>query len=251
MDEMILYDHTGSICSQMARLALIEKGLAFRRRNVDIMQTAEQFEPWYLALNPKAVVPTLMIGDEVVTDTIRIVGRVNEFDGPDLGWADRDAMDGWLADIMGLHYGVLLYSARLDADRTSPTIIKRGQMLRQMAADRPETADLLKTRIEGNARFQAILASPDAVAGHIDAAQALVGRMEVALDGQDFIGHATYSLVDAFATAALARFALHGFDHWWVDGANNQVAAYYERMKARPSFSEAGVLDHGSERKMK
>jgi glutathione S-transferase len=84
MTDLTLYDHPSSICSQMARLALVEKGRPFTRRTVDIMDTNEQFEAWYVALNPKAVVPTLQIGDDVVTDTIRIVTRVQEMDGPDL-----------------------------------------------------------------------------------------------------------------------------------------------------------------------
>ena len=61
--KVVLYDYPASICSQMARLALLEKGVPFERRNIDIMKKAEQFEPWYTALNPKAVVPTLAIGD--------------------------------------------------------------------------------------------------------------------------------------------------------------------------------------------
>ena len=37
----------------------------------------------YTALNPKAVVPTLAIGDEIVTDTTVIVSRIDrEFEGP-------------------------------------------------------------------------------------------------------------------------------------------------------------------------
>ena len=45
-----------------------------------------------------------------------------------------------------------------------------------------------------------------------------------------------------------ARFRLHGFETWWLDGQNPHVAAYYARMKARPRFMEAGVLDTGTER---
>ena len=59
--KVVLYDYPTSICSQMARLALLEKGVPFERRNIDIMKKAEQFEPWNTALNPKAVVPTLEI----------------------------------------------------------------------------------------------------------------------------------------------------------------------------------------------
>ena len=95
----------------MARLALVEKGLSFQRHQIDIMDTNEQFEPWYVALNPRAVVPTLQIDDEVVTDTIRIVNRVQTMPGPDL-WGD-ETTQGWQMDITTLYYGVLFYRNRL------------------------------------------------------------------------------------------------------------------------------------------
>ena len=102
----------------MARLALLEKGVPFERRNIDIMKKAEQFEPWYTALNPKAVVPTLAIDDEIVTDTVRIVYRIDrDFDGPRLTPVEpesAEAMGRMMRDIMRLHYGVLMYSRLLD-----------------------------------------------------------------------------------------------------------------------------------------
>ncbi len=248
MTDLLLYDHPASICSQMARLALEEKGLAYRRRTVDIMETAEQFEPWYVALNPRAVVPTLMIGDEVVTDTIRIVRRVDrDFPGPALTLADPGPMERWLRDVMGLHYGVLLYAGRLESDRTSPTIIERGRLLRRLRVDRPELREMLEKRLEGNAKLQAILKDPAAVAPHIEGARALVDAMNQALTAGDFLAGDAYSLADCFATAALARFRVHGFEGWW-SGENPRVAAYYARMKARPSFRAAEVLDTGTER---
>lgn len=249
MTEVLLYDHPASICSQMARLALVEKGVPFRRRSVDIMEKAEQFEPWYIALNPRAVVPTMVIGEEVVTDTIRIVRRVDaEFSGPPLAPADPAPMERWLTAIMGLHYGVLLYAGRLEADRTSPTIIARGRLLHRLQAERPELRALLEKRLEGNARLQAILKRPGAVASHIDAARALVADMECALVENAFLAGEAHSLADCFATAALARFRIHGFEDWWSDGRNAHVAAYYAAMKRRPSFAAAGVLDTGTER---
>src|SRR5258708_13044811 len=100
----------------MARLALLEKGVPFERRNIDIMKKAEQFEAWYTALNPKAVVPTLAIGDEIVTDTIRIVYRIDRsFDGPPLAPADpgeAPALDRIMRDAMGLHSAPLMYPPR-------------------------------------------------------------------------------------------------------------------------------------------
>ena len=96
--------------------------------------------------------------------------------------------------------------------------------------------------------MQAILKQPADVEAHIDTARALVARMETALTNTALLAGPSYSLADCFATAALARFRLHGFETWWLDGRNPHVADYYVRMKARPSFIEAGVLDTGTER---
>lgn len=239
----ILYDYTGSICSQMARLALFEKAIQFQRRPIDIMETNEQFEPWYVALNPKAVVPTLVLDTGVVTDTIRIVNRLQALDGPDLsGDATTQA---WLKDIMAPHYGVLLYRNRLDPDGTAPQIVARGLLLEQLLKKHPEMADLLEGRVAGNQRLQALLRKPDEIEGHLASTKALIVRMAEAVDSQQFLAGQTYSLADCFATAALARFNIHRLQYWWQGTA---LEDYYERMRVRPSFEAAEVMDTGSER---
>ncbi len=250
--KLLLYDFPGSICSQMARLALEEKGLNYERRTVDIMERAEQFEPWYTALNPKAVVPTLAIGDEIVTDTIRIVYRVDQdFDGPSLTSAGADgasAMDDMMRAIMALHYGVLLYAKRLDGDGTSSIGVNRGRFLRDQREKFPERAEILERRIAGNERLQAILADSSEVDRHIGEARDVVARIDEALGQTTFVSGDHYTLADTFATAALARFRLHGFDVWWAGGDNANVAEYYDRVRARPSWLAAAVVDTGSER---
>ena len=48
---------------------------------MDIVQKQEHLETWYLALNPKAVIPTLTYGDsaeQVVTDSTRILRFIGE-----------------------------------------------------------------------------------------------------------------------------------------------------------------------------
>ena len=243
MRDLILYDHRSSICSQMARLALVEKELNFARRQIDIMDTNEQFEDWYIALNPRAVVPTLKIGDEVVTDTIRIVNRVQSMAGPDL--AGDATTQAWLTDIMALHYGVLMYRNRIDETGTAPQIVARGRLLNDMLEQRPDLSDLIAKRLEGNRRFQALLKSPSEIETHLETSRALVGRLNDALQESDFIAGPAYSLADCFATAALARFTIHGFDDWWRETALDD---YYARMKARPSFEGAEVVETGTER---
>jgi glutathione S-transferase len=229
----------------MVRLALVEKGLCFRRRQIDIMETSEQFEPWYVAMNPRAVVPTLKIDDEVVTDTIRIVNKAQMLPGPDL--SGDETTQGWLKDIMALHYGVLLYRNRLDVDGTAPQIIARSQFLEQLAKDRADLAVTTKARLEGNRRFQTLLRNPREIAKHLDATRALVDLMIAAVSEHPYLAGKGYSLADCFATAALARFTIHDLDAWW---RNTPLEAYYARMKVRPSFALADVIDTGTEREL-
>jgi glutathione S-transferase len=243
--DITLYDYPSSICSQMARLVLVEKGVVFTRRTVDIMETNEQFEPWYVALNPKAVVPTLQIGDEVVTDTIRIVNRVQEMKGPDLSGGPDTQI--WLTDIMAPHYGVLMYAPRRREDGTVPQVEARGRLLQDLAESRPDLADMLAARIDGNRRFKQLLRDPKGIQGHVENVRGLVGRMADALAEQPFISGPAYSLADCFATACLARLTIHGFSDWWAQGP---VADYYAAMKERPSFAAAQVIDDATENEL-
>jgi glutathione S-transferase len=247
---VLLYDYPGSICCQMVRLTLAEKGVAYEKRNVDIMDKAEQFEPWYTALNPKAVVPTLAIGDEVVTDTMAIVPCIDrEFDGPALtpsGPEERAAMEAMMRHVMALHYGVLLYAKRPAQGGRSP-VVERGYFLRRERERHPERAAVLDPRLAGNDRLQRILADPTEVDRCVGEARAVVGLIDAALVGRDFVSATRWTLADAFVTAALARFRLHGFEAWWSNGANENLARYYARMQTRTSFEAAGVIDTGHE----
>lgn len=243
MANPILYDYRASICSQMARLALEEKGVAYTRREIDIMKANEQFEPWYLVLNPKAVVPTLEMNDEVVTDTLRIVNRVNELEGPDL--SGNDTTQEWLRDIMSLHYGVLLYRNRGENGGIAPQIAARGEFLNELAETRPDLSTMIATRLEGNQRFQTLLRNPEGIAQHLDATRSLIDRMGFAASQTEFIAGENYSLADCFATAALARFTIHNLSESWAGSA---LENYYTAMKARSSFTAAEVIDTGTER---
>ncbi|XP_066299170.1 ganglioside-induced differentiation-associated protein 1-like [Branchiostoma lanceolatum] len=54
-----------------ARLALAVKGLSYRKRTVLI--PGENFEPWYIRINPAGLVPVLVHDGKVICDCTRIV----------------------------------------------------------------------------------------------------------------------------------------------------------------------------------
>ena len=70
-----------------------------------------------------------------------------------------------------------------------------------------------------------------------------LGEMEEALSRVPYLGGDVYSLVDAAVTPYVYRAEMLGLDQLWVD-RRPQVAAWFERVRARPSFERAitGVL---------
>ena len=68
---MRLYHNPVSTCSQKVRMVLHEKGLSYEDALIDL-QKGEQFAEDYKALNPKAVVPTLIDDEHVIIESTLI-----------------------------------------------------------------------------------------------------------------------------------------------------------------------------------
>ena len=72
-----LYHHGSSVCAAKVRLAMAEKGLEWEGVYIDILK-GEQFDPNYLKLNPKGVVPTLVHDDLVIPDSTVIIEYLDQ-----------------------------------------------------------------------------------------------------------------------------------------------------------------------------
>jgi glutathione S-transferase len=67
---LTLYDYGNSVCCQKVRITLRAKGLEWNAIKVELF-TSEQYDPKYLKLNPKGVVPTLVYnGIPVIESTL-------------------------------------------------------------------------------------------------------------------------------------------------------------------------------------
>ena len=106
--KLILYHANWSLCSQMVRVALFEKGLKFEDVPIklcDHYEEAENISKDYLKnINPTGVVPVLKIDDEIVRDSAYIIERLDELTGTnDINlWpkieADRERLRNWVSD---------------------------------------------------------------------------------------------------------------------------------------------------------
>src|SRR3954468_5154044 len=74
---LTLYDFGNSVCCQKVRITMVEKGLTWDAVRVDLFKT-EQYDPKYLKLNPKGVVPTLVHDGAPVIESTLICEYIDE-----------------------------------------------------------------------------------------------------------------------------------------------------------------------------
>lgn len=83
--KLILYHANFSLCSQMVRVALFEKGLEFESvpmKLCDQYEEADNLSKNFLEnINPTGVVPVLKIDNEIVRDSAYIIERLDELEG--------------------------------------------------------------------------------------------------------------------------------------------------------------------------
>lgn len=82
---MILYNASSSYYSMISRYALLEAGLHFESRRMDIHLAKEQLSSWYMKMNPAMTVPTLVDNEQIWTDSQDI-----------LKYAATQAGDQWM-----------------------------------------------------------------------------------------------------------------------------------------------------------
>lgn len=86
---MILYNASSSYYSMIGRYALLEAGLPFESRPMDIHLAKEQLSAWYMKINPAMTVPTLVDNGQVWTSSQDILKYAAT--QADEQWMDADA----------------------------------------------------------------------------------------------------------------------------------------------------------------
>jgi glutathione S-transferase len=112
-----LYHNDMSSCSQKVRFVLEEKNIKWSSTEVDL-KSGEQFRQEYMELNPKAVVPTLIHNEAVITESAVICQYLDEtFQGRQLTPQDalnRAKMRLWLQPVDEyLHADISIISSAL------------------------------------------------------------------------------------------------------------------------------------------
>jgi glutathione S-transferase len=230
-----LYQGRLAVCAIKARLVLAEKGLDWEPVNLNL-RAGDQHRGDYLKLNPNGVVPTLIHDDFVLIESSVIMQYLDEvFPGPALQPADpkdRARMRIWMKRVDEyLHPGnVTLTYAMVHAGEMRS---KSPQELEAHYRGIPNPI----TRARQRAAIEQGMDAPEAVQA-LQFYEKAVADMDRQLAQHPWLAGDSYSLADAAVTPYINRFSMLTLSNLWAQTRPN-VTAWFERIKARPSYTTA------------
>ena len=228
-----LYHGRTSVCSIKARLALAEKGVTWDDQLLTLR--GDQFDPGYMKLNPNAVVPTLVHDDRVIIESTVIMHYVDDaFPGPALMPTDA-------AGRAKVHMTAKLMDEYVHNSCTVLTFAtaNRAALLQMKPEDLEAELAKSPSRWRADAKRQAARHGLDAplVADALHHHAALLDRIDAAMETGPYIAGATYSLADVAAIPYVWRLDKLRLARLWDKRPG--VAAWFERVRQRPSFATA------------
>ncbi len=236
-----LYHHGSSVCAAKVRFAMAEKGVVPDEMHyIDILK-GEQFEPDYLKINPKAVVPALVHDDRIINESTVICAYVNDaFDGPALMPKDplararvrlwEKAVDEQLHPACGeltfvcCHRHILM---RLGEEK-----------LRKFLGSTPDQS-VTSTWKERKKQIVRLGFDAPGIDRTIRLYDDYLSKMNEALQQNTWLAGADFSLADIALTPYVNRLDMLSMSAMWTGGRFPFVEAWFDRIKAMKSFTPA------------
>jgi glutathione S-transferase len=230
---LVLYHASHSTCSQKVRLVLHEKGLKFDDIKLDLAKK-DQLKPEYVALNPNAVVPTLVddgipiIESSVICEYLDEKYPQNSMTPDDI--VERARMRAWM------HFIEEVAVPAIRVPSFNRAFLYRFDGLDQARFEN-EQMNVRKVRKE---LFQR-MGSPKGFAKHeVDKAlselEGTCRRMDAAIaqKGPWLMGE-QFTLADVLVMPSIDRLNDLGLSYIW-EGKFPRVAQWYELLQQKPSF---------------
>jgi glutathione S-transferase len=230
---LTLFHNDMSVCAQKVRLCLAEKQLAYEDKHLNL-RVGDQKRPEYLALNPNGYVPTLVHDDFVLGESTVICEYIDDaFTAPPLRPSDPRARARMRS------FTKFIDAAIFPATGTvSMSIAFHHQF-------RPDVYDTMeKARPGWLVNFRQLQKSTEnpAFPAAIRRLDKMIADMEQALADHrgPWLAGETYSLADVGYAPYVTRLDHLKFLDEMVE-KRPRVAGWYDRMRARPSYTEALV----------
>ncbi|WP_417586894.1 glutathione S-transferase family protein [Pararhodobacter oceanensis] len=247
---LTLYHAPTSVCSQKVRVGLAIIGLEYDSRVLNL-QKGDQFDPDYMRLNRDAVVPTLVDGELVITESSLILEYIDrEYNGAALMPAERAAKvaaQSWLLRCLAVHAAINTLSFST-AMRESILASQTPEQIEALAAKFPDPVmgakrkDLLHNGLGSIYVGQALV--------HLHRALA---DMDAALAGAPWLGGETPGISDIALIAYIDRLERLGMAGLWAGfpritpwlAAWRETPAYHTAIEAHVPAGSAEQMRAG------
>jgi glutathione S-transferase len=230
---LTLYHGRTSVCSVKARLALAEKGVVWDSKLLTLR--GDQFDPAYMRLNPNAVVPTFVHDGRVIIESTVIMHYVDEaFPGPALAPAEAAARAQ-----MRMIEKLMDEYVHVSCMTLTFATANRGHLLKltpqEMEEELAKAPDPKRSEIKRQVVTHGLDAPlvKDALRHHAK----LFAMMDATLTAGPWLAGPAWSLADAAATPYIWRLDKLKLAKLWEN--RPAIAAWYERVRGRPSFKIA------------
>ncbi len=236
-----LYHHGSSVCAAKVRLAMDEKGLDWDGVYIDILK-GEQFNPEYLKLNPKGVVPTLVHDEIIIPDSTVIIEYLDQL-APETSvhpvdpWERAQSRYWTKAVDEDLHpaCGAVTFVCS-----HRHTVLKNlgAEGVKEFLASTPSfsvTSDW-KSQKDGFTRYG--FEAPGA-SEKVKLYDSYLHKMENALKGgNDWLVGNKFMIADISMTPYVNRLAMMSMRGLWENGRLPNVEKWFARIEARPNFKK-------------
>jgi glutathione S-transferase len=237
-----LYHHGSSVCAAKVRIVLAEKSLPWEGIYIDILR-GDQFDPAYMKLNPKAVVPSLVHDEKVIIESTVICEYLDEsFPTSPLKPAEpehRAAMRLWTKAV-----DEYLHPACAELTFASCHRYIIGRLPPEKLTEFLESTPRISVTADWHARKKVIVRQGMAAPG-VDRTFRLydgyLQKMEDSLRDRSWLAGNTFSLADIAVAPYVNRLDMLGMTELWVK-SRPRLTDWFERIKSRPSFKPS-LLD--------
>ena len=230
-----LYNAAHSTCSQKVRICLAEKNLAFEDIRLDLGKAKDHLRPDYLKLNPNGVVPTLVDGAAVVTDSSVICEYLEEkFPTPALmpqDLVERARLRAWMRFLEEVPTAAVRVPSFNMGFLPRFEGLAREQFEAQESDRRPIRKQFYRRMGTGGFKREDVEASLEQLGN-------TCARMNAALESGPWLMGQQFTLADAIVAPLIDRMADLGFAAAIWEQKYPRVAQWYQRIEARPSFQQ-------------
>ncbi|KAI8647849.1 hypothetical protein BD408DRAFT_427421 [Parasitella parasitica] len=237
----ILYYNPGSVFSNVGVLLLCQKNVQDQFELRPIQMGVDNISPWYIELNPKGQVPTLVHQGKPIPDTLAIASYLDEQFKPSI-FATNDAqvmalIEQWRqVRVLSLLSGKR--TALQDVSQMAATLANSRQQVEEYAKSNPELAEAYSIRLDIHDDRSKILTDHDVYLMHKKRLTKLLDDTEKALlqnDGKLLPRGQTAA--DAYAVGIL--YWLKSKLDFDILDSRPVIEKYYQEQASSPHFINA------------